>query len=268
VLGIAGIVAGLALYVGLVQIGLIKNPLAPAVSGDVALAASETPGLRVLFVGNSFTSRNGMPELVRELAAGDPGGRPIFAVQYAANGWRLKAAADDDGLAELLRDVRWDVVILQEASRIPSLPAVVRRRETEPFAHALDARIERTGAETLLFMTWGYEDGDQANVPDDTFELMQARLELGYEDLGEMLSAPVAPVGSAWAEAVRGDAELELWGWDGQHPSRLGSYLTACVFYAVLTGRDPTSSRFTAGLDEGDARYLQRVAASVVAASS
>jgi hypothetical protein len=48
------------------------------------------------------------------------------------------------------------------------------------------------------------------------------------------------------------------------HPSRLGSYLAACVFYRTLTGQDPRGSGFTAGLDEAQARFLQDVAADVV----
>ena len=74
----------------------------------------------------------------------------------------------------------------------------------------------------------------------------------------------VAPVGRAWAEALRREPGLELWDGDGMHPSRLGSYLTACVFYAILTGRDPAASGFTAGIAPSEARSLQQVAADVV----
>jgi hypothetical protein len=37
----------------------------------------------------------------------------------------------------------------------------------------------------------------------------------------------------------------------------------ACVFYAALTGRDPTRSGFTAGIGAGQAQFLQQVAESV-----
>jgi hypothetical protein len=254
----------LAVYLGLIQLGLVRSPLAPSAGGDIALARSEQAGLRVLFVGNSYTSTNSMPALVHELAAAEPGAPAIFTVQYAAPGWRLASASRDDGLAALLEDVRWNVVVLQEQSQIPAFSPSERDQEMLPFARDLVGKIRESVARPLLFMTWGYEDGDQENVPQDTFTAMQARLEEGYSDLAGELSIPVAPVGLAWAEALRRDPELELWAGDGKHPSRLGSYLTACVFYATLSGRDPTKSGFTAGLDEADARSLQEVASDVV----
>jgi uncharacterized protein DUF4886 len=260
----AGVLLGLTGYVGLIHYGLVRNPLGPVASGDLALARGNHAGLRVLFVGNSFTFKNDLPALVHQLAAGDGGTRPIFAVQYTAGGWRLRRAARDDGLTKLLKEVRWDVVVLQEQSQIPSLSPDVLRRETYPFAHALQTKIAQARAHTLLFMTWGYRLGDRRNVSGDTYATMQSRLEEGYSDLGRELGAGVAPVGLAWAEALRRRPQLELWASDGRHPSLRGSYLAACVFYAVLSHREPTASRFTGELPQADARFLQRVAADVV----
>ena len=125
-------------------------------AADIALARSDRPGLRVLFVGNSFTFRNSLPALVHELAAGDPGAPPIFSVEYAAGGWSLRQADKDGGLDKLLREIHWDVVVLQEKSWLLSLPEARWRRETYPAARALDEKIAEAGARTVLFMTWGY----------------------------------------------------------------------------------------------------------------
>jgi hypothetical protein len=259
-----GLVLALLLYVGLIHAGVLRSPLSPLPRGDVALARGDRPGLRVLFVGNSFTARNDMPALVHRLAAADRGAPAIFAVQFTAAGSTLRRAAHDDELSELLREIRWNVVVLQEQSQIPSFSWARRRSDMLPYARRLNERIEAAGARTLLFMTWGYRDGDRANVADDTFAAMQARLLDGYSDVGRELSAPVAPVGLVWAEALRREPELELWAGDGKHPSEAGSFLTACVFYALLSGRDPSRSGFTAGLGE-EGRFLQRVAADVLA---
>lgn len=121
---------------------------------------------------------------------------------------------------------------------------------------------KRVGARTILFMTWGYEDGDRDALPGDTYQAMQARLERVTSSWSSRLrlNALISPVGLAWAEAVGRRPGLDLWGGDGRHPSQKGSYLTACVFYASLTHRDPTASRFTAGLDLAQAQWLQRIA--------
>jgi len=155
--------------------------------------------------------------------------------------------------------------VLQEQSQLPSFPPAERRRETDVFARDLHARIAAGGARTVLFLTWGYRDGDQANVPGDTFAAMQARLNRGYAQLAAALPASLAPVGPAWAEAIRRVPTRALWSEDGKHPSLAGSYLAACVFYALLSHRDPATSAFTGGLDRREARSLQRVAGDVVA---
>jgi hypothetical protein len=255
---LAAVVVGIVLWVGAIQAGIVRNPLDPVIRGDIEMARSARPGLRVLFVGNSLTYHNSLPKMVRRLADADKGGKPIFAVQYAASNWKLRSAADDDGLDRLLLEVDWDVLVLQEHSLKLSFSPEYRREETDPHARAIIGRAG--GARTLLFMTWGYRDGDGSHVPGDTYTAMQHRLAYNYHDLGGELGAEVVPVGEAWAEALRRRPGIDLWRHDGQHPNERGSYLAACVFYAVLSGRDPTGSEFTSGLDPAEARFLQQVA--------
>ena len=243
---IAGLVAGVSLYVGFIQAGVIRNPFGPVVRGDLALARSDRAGMRVLFVGNSTTYYNSMPALVSELATGDEGAQPIFAVWYTAPGWSLRGAAGDEELRALLEEVDWDTVVLQEHGVRASAPLDRSRRESEPFARDLQRRIESGGARTIVFMNWPYRD---------------------LTDLASRLSAPVAPVGVVWDEALRRRPNLDLLARDGRHPNRAGSYLFACIFYATFTGRDPTRSTFTGGLGETEARFLQRVAADVALGS-
>jgi hypothetical protein len=206
-----------------------------------------------------------MPALVCGLAEADAGAGPIFAVQYTAGGWTLRRAAEDEALAALLREVRWDVVVLQEHSRTASSPRE-QPEDMYPFARLLDRRIASAGARTVLFMTWGYRAGAPIRVPGERFETMQARLQESYSSLGADLSAAIAPVGVAWSEALRRSPEVGLWADDGMHPSMAGSYLSACVFYALLSGRSPAGSGFTAALEPEQARFLQRVAADVMGA--
>jgi hypothetical protein len=249
------------LYVGLVQAGLIRNPFAWAVSGDLALARSDRPGLRVLFVGNSFTYENRMPSLVRQLARSGPAGPRTFVVQDTKGSGTLHSASTDKGLTKLLAEVHWNIVVLQEQSQLLSLPFEQRRRLSDPYARDLQRKIRATGARTVLFLTWGYKNGDRANLRDDSYEAMQARLTAGTEAVGAELGATIAPVGVAWAEVHKSAPGLALWASDGKHPSTYGSYLAACVFYSMLSHRDPTTNSFTDGIDARWATYLRAVAA-------
>ena len=255
------IVVAVAVYVGLAKAGVIRTALFPVTRGDVELARSEESGLRVLFVGNSFTFYNDMPHMLHELAAEDPGAPPIFAVERTRNSWTLHGASDDKGLDSLLDDVEWDDVVLQERSWYLSESAESWLRETYPYADELRRKIEAGGSQGVLFETWGYRNGMGRG---DSYDWMQGRLSKGSTKLADMLGMDVAPVGNAWYTAHVERPELDLWDGDGRHPSRAGSYLAACTFYAKLTGHDPTHSRFTADLDPSVARYLQETAYRVV----
>jgi hypothetical protein len=248
-------------YVGLAALGVIRSPFFPRAEGDIALAKSNRPGFRVLFVGNSFTFYNDMPAMVHELAAHDPEARALFSVEYTAPSWSLRKASGNDGLEDLIADVPWDAVVLQERSSYLSFSREWWGEETLPFALDLRRDIAADGGEPVVFMSWGYEHG---NGNGDGYDRMQARIADGYEELADLLSADVAPVGLAWAAALRARPELDLWKGDGRHPTKEGSYLAACVFYAELTGRDPLGSDYFAGLAEDDARFLQLIAGEVV----
>ena len=51
---------------------------------------------------------------------------------------------------------------------------------------------------------------------------------------------------------------------DVKHPSSAGSYLAACVIYAVLTGHSPQGLAFSADLDPAIVEILQRSARDAV----
>jgi hypothetical protein len=237
---LGGIFLGFAVYTGFVQAGLLPNPFGPVVQGDLAEARSDRPGRRVLFVGNSLTYWNDMPDLVSKLAEGDPGAKPLFAVSLTGPGWSLRRAERDPELRQLLQDMGWDAVVLQEHSSIANKTPSEVGVDSVPAAMQLAHYAGMAGAETVVFMNW---------------------MSRHRGDLADQLGKPVAPFASAWDEAYRQRPDLDLLDDDGRHPNLAGSYLAACVVYATLTGRDPTTSTFTAGLPPADARFLQRVAA-------
>lgn len=227
-----GAVLGAVAYAGLIGI-----PFGPQAKGDLAAARSERDGHRVLFVGNSLTYWNGMPSMVRRLAAETPGLGPMFVVQYTAPGWDLTRAAKHDGLLELIDEVPWHDVVLQERSDV-----------REPAFGPLHERVAAGGARTMIFGPGGSED-----YPAVLATAMA-------------LPAQVAKVGLALEAAYRADPTLDLIDDDERHPNRAGSFLMACVYFATLTGRDPRRSGYTAGLDPPLARFLKRIAWDVYSA--
>src|SRR3954454_4431445 len=114
---LAGLLLGVGVFVTLVVLGVVRNPLDPVIGDDIALARSTRPGLRVLFVGNSITYYHDMPGMVGRLAAADPGPEPLIVVSYTRGAARLSDFAGDGGLGRLLPGTTGDCVGPQEQEK-------------------------------------------------------------------------------------------------------------------------------------------------------
>jgi hypothetical protein len=163
---------------------------------------------------------------------------------------------------EMLHAKKWNYVVLQEQSLIPS--AKTSRTQTMyPAARMLVHAAVEQGASPLFFVTWAHRGGwkEQGML---TAESMQAEIDCAYADLSRELHVPMAPAGDAWMAAAKLFSFINLWKEDGSHPTEGGTYLTACVFYAALFHESPEGLEYTAGLDAHIAQKLQRLAAVTV----
>lgn len=190
------------------------------------------------------------------------GGYAVEVASSARGGWTLAHHAASEQTLGMLDSQRWDYVILQEQSVIPCLPDR-REQAMYPAVRALHGSIQRAGAETVLFVTWGRRDG-LASEGYRGLEMMQDQLHAGYKEIADEIGAAIAPVGIAWQHARTKDAALELWAKDGSHPSQEGSYLAACVFYSVICRASPEGTKYRGGLPRGTAQFLQAIAADTV----
>lgn len=233
---------------------------AVAALGACSQKVSDAPPLSVLLIGNSYSSSNDLPGMLTELAASE--GKTLTAELVAEGGWSLGDHANSTATMGLIESLSWDYVILQEQSVIPSLTDY-REKYMYPAARVLDEATSSAGAETLLFMTWGRENG-MTDVGFSSYAAMQDQLTIAYRGLGEELGARILPAGVAWQRAIGKDADLNLWQLDGSHPTVAGSYLVACVMYASIYQESPVGASYRAGLPRGEARTLQEVAETVV----
>jgi len=215
---------------------------------------------RILFIGNSLTFYNNFPEMVAELA--HSGGYNVEIDVSAYGGWTLSDHAASTVTRGKIEQEDWNYVVLQEQSVIPSI-VDERTQQMYPAVRFLHSKIGEKGAFVILFMTWGYRNG----FPDSgfsNFDEMQAQLHTGYTEIATELGVLVAPVGTAWQNAVTQNPELNLWQMDGVHPTEGGSYLSACVFYALIFQQSPEGLTYRAGLSEEMAYFLQSIAAETV----
>jgi len=216
--------------------------------------------IKILFIGNSYTFANDFPRMFANLA--QEGGYNLHITMRAAGGWTLGRHAESNETLEEIRQTAWDYVILQEQSVIPSDP-IERGQSMYPAVRLLHTEIDQIGADTLLFMTWGRRDG----LPEkgyDGFGEMQTAITTGYLEIAHELDVAVAPAGETWRRALAQNEGLDLWQSDGSHPSQAGSYLAACVFYAMVFLESPEGLAYMADLDEKDGIILQSIAAETV----
>jgi len=223
------------------------------------LQASESC-IRVLFIGNSYTYVNDLPNTFVNLARS--GGHQTTVGMSAQGGWMLSDHVKSSDTIAKINSGKWNFVVLQEQSEVPAFQQS-RTQEMYPAASILVGDIRQVGAVPIFLITWAYRDGLPANrMPN--YESMQAQIDNGYLITAEALGAPVAPVGYAW-QAVRNQyPQINLWQDDGSHPTEEGTYLAACVFYADIFRQSPLGSSYQGNLSQETAQALQKIAADVV----
>lgn len=224
----------------------------PAVSAE-STDSGEESGLKLLFVGNSLTYTNDLPEMLSgllqwegiDVARVHAEARPDFGLQdHWSSKTTHRAIASDD----------WDLVIFQQG---PS--ATEGRPSLLEFSTLFAPEVRAIGAQPVLYMVWP----SAARLRDFP------GVAESYRMAAIQIDGSLFPVGEAWMWAWRQNPRLKLYGRDGFHPSRLGTYLAALVMFQQITGRDPTTlPSMIPGLRKGDpvepelARLLQNAAAS------
>lgn len=216
-------------------------------SSGAAKASPEGGGgipVRVLFVGNSYTYYNNLPEIVEEIAAARPAG-PVIEAELVARGSATLASHLHEGAGRrMLGSGSWNFVVLQEQSLWGGsiVDGLAELGDIDGFHDAVRrwvSIIREREAEPILYMTWARRD------PPGRYVRLQAQLASGYDQIGKELGIPVAPVGLAWAEAHSSGDLPSLYESDGSHPTAIGTYLAACVIYSTITGLSPIGAPST-----------------------
>ena len=204
--------------------------------------------LRVLFVGNSYTYGNNLPQIVSILSEGTR--TKLITRKSVIGGAHLWEHWNGDrGLQtrEIIRDGGFDIVVLQDQS----MSAMETPDSTRKYVGLFTDYISQYGAQTYLYNTWARKKVPQFQSVIDTL----------YVKTALDNSIVNVPVGPAWVLAQDIRPSVELFATDGSHASVLGTLLTACVFVKALTGELPgdiPQSFITLDMD-GETVYLMHV---------
>jgi hypothetical protein len=215
--------------------------------------------LQALFIGNSHTYLHYMPHMFAEMVQSSGKGTRMHVEQSLGRGVSLEWHWHNPGTRELLASRRWNYVVLQDRSRGP----LENRSSFETYARLLDVEIRRQGGRTVLYMTWA--DRSQPET--------QAVLAEAYTTISRNLGALLCPVGLAWQAALKLNPALNLHHADGRHASPAGSYLAACLFYAVILRDSPLGmprsfkikGKLRPDVPQEEAMFLQQIAWDTIA---
>ena len=99
---------------------LFLLPLEVAVQNSQQAPNVEQDSLRLLFIGNSYTYFNDLPQMVYEIAKTQK--KKLIVHSITKGGERLRGHLKNDKVRKALSEEHWDFVVLQEQSSDPARP--------------------------------------------------------------------------------------------------------------------------------------------------
>ena len=212
---------------------------------------------KVLFLGNSYTGVNNLPQIVHDVAlsAGDT----LVFDSYTPGGYQLIDHSLDVASQTKIMAGGWDYVVIQGQSQEP----ITLYNQFNSGGGALYNLIKQYTpcAVTMPYMTWGRKNGDASNCVSFpvmcSYQGMDTTLRNRYLNLTTVINGEVSPVSVVWNYIRQNYPNIELYQADESHPSIAGSYAAACCFYASLFKKDPTLITYNFGLNASDATIIK-----------
>ena len=188
--------------------------------------------MRILFLGNSFTFVNNLPDVVGAMLSCE-------TVSHTRGGARLSEQLNPETemgskTLKALKEERWDYVVLQEQSFAP----VGNKESFKKSVHALAALIRENGAIPVLYATWAYREGsEKLKKTGLTYGEMDKALFDSYHEAAYETGAIVADAGRLFT-AVR--KTINPYGEDDYHPSQAGTALAAHAICSAIMQSEKT----------------------------
>lgn len=175
--------------------------------------------LRILFIGNSHTYYNNMPNMVARRFRED--GYDCEVTMIAHGGWFLEQHVQEPDVKFNILYGHYDFVVLQEHSH-PFGP----EEKLFDAAQRLNQWICEAKAKTVFYMTWAKKDEPQE----------QDRMTKAFRRIAKETNAILAPVGELWWKYRESHPEVEMYNEDNAHASEEGSEFAAwCIWNEIRT---------------------------------
>ena len=224
-------------------------------------------GYSILFIGNSYTFWHDLPNLFKSAAESADIDVTVDSVTHG--GYSLITFADENDhkvddlgkgngsmVAKKLNDNKYDIVFLQDYST----QTLNSKKDFYAGVYLLNEKVKANGAKSVLYATWARKEGS-SELGKYTVESMTKTIAANYNVMGEVLNAPVSPVGIAFYKCITKYKDIELYDSDMSHPSICGHYLAALCLFATIYGLSPEAVTFKPdGVDDATAAILKQIA--------
>ena len=217
----------------------------------VCASAQKSKTEKVLFVGNSFTFYFSLPLVVESMA--DEKGVGLDVYQSTAGGASLK----DHWIGKRklftkskIQNGNFGKIILQDYSTNP----INKTAESLDYFKRFINLAKSVDAKVYIYGTWPVPTM-QGKAYDGIDPIQHALKPLSADNV------TLIPVGTAFRLFQAEYPEISLYTSDNKHPSPVGTYLAACVFLKVLTGKSPKGlyRRFDRNDENGKKIFLGMV---------
>lgn len=173
---------------------------------------------RILFVGNSLTYTNNLPQLVKNVAA--KYNLRIHVEMLAYPNYALEDHWNDSQLQDLIATGNFDYVVVQQG---PSSQADGKAMLLD-YGERIKALCTQNKTQLAFYMVW------PARVNYYMFDGVIANYSLAASKTNSIL----CPVGQAWRSHFDSTQDFSYYGSDGFHPSIAGSKRAAEVIFESL----------------------------------
>ncbi|KAJ9456536.1 hypothetical protein DIPPA_62943, partial [Diplonema papillatum] len=213
--------------------------------------------VKVLFIGNSYTSTNDLPSVLKSVAGSLLPDVTISTTQSTPGGSTLYEHTSNAATQLAVNNGDYDVMVLQEQSQTAGFYSWRVLGDSRDLAvEALDTffipAAKKRNASVVFYETWGRKDGDPANPSIFAhYSMMQCAVSNGYAYMlyymqAKLCDVSLAPVGQAFDQAFTDDGGLwddtpsddtffrRLYSSDKSHPSKTGTYLAALTLFATI----------------------------------
>jgi hypothetical protein len=224
---------------------------------------------RILFIGNSYTSVNKLPEIYQDIITSTGAAEPEMK-SITPGGRTLEQHLSDPKTLNLVDEGKWDIVVIQGQSQEAAMSELFDNMRTSFLkgAKGLGERIKTTSphAKIVFYQTWARHD-DYWNAPEADLSVgknpadMQSGNRKWYQQAaGQIQGAVIAPVGDAWMVNYVGPNPIRLHKKDNSHPEFNGSYLAALVLFGTIHPTASLNVPYQGTLSPTEAKSLQDLA--------